>query len=275
MGEPEINAFLTHLAVKEHVSASTQNHALSALLFLYRYVLDRSLGDLGKVIRARKPTRLPVVMTREEVKAVLSRLKGENWLMAALMYGTGMRLMECLRLRVKDIDFGSNQITIREGKGDKDRITMLPGIVRKPLVDHLERVKKIHDRDLADGYGRVVMPNAVDRKYPNAPAEWGWQFVFPQVNRWVNARTGQQGRHHVDASIVQKAIASAVRDAGIAKHATSHTFRHSFATHLLEDGYDIRTIQELLGHKDVTTTMIYTHVLNRGGRGVRSPADSL
>ncbi len=275
MGEPEINAFLTHLAVKEHVSASTQNQALSALLFLYRYVLDRSLGDLGKVIRARKPTRLPVVMTREEVKAVLSRLKGEHWLMAALMYGTGMRLMECLRLRVKDIDFGSNQVTVREGKGDKDRITMLPEIVRARLKEHLERVKKIHARDLADGYGRVQMPYALARKYPNASSEWGWQFVFPQMKRWVNAGTGEQGRHHVDESIFGKAIAAAVREAGIAKHATSHTFRHSFATHLLEDGYDIRTIQELLGHKDVKTTMIYTHVLNRGGRGVRSPADAL
>jgi integron integrase len=275
MGESEVNAFLTHLALKEHVSSSTQNQALSALLFLYRYVLGRELGDLGEVIRARQPTRLPVVMTREEVKAVLSRLKGEHWLMAAFMYGTGMRLMECLRLRVKDIDFGLNQITIREGKGDKDRITMLPEMVRKPLKDHLERVKQIHDRDLADGYGRVVMPNALDRKYPNAPAEWGWQFVFPQLHRWVNAQTREQGRHHMHSSIVQKAIATAVRQAGITKHATAHTFRHSFATHLLEDGYDIRTIQELLGHKDVKTTMIYTHVLNRGGRGVRSPADAL
>lgn len=214
-------------------------------------------------------------MTRGEVKAVLSRLKGEHWLMATLMYGTGMRLMECLRLRVKDIDFGSNQITIRERKGDKDRITMLPEIVRMTLVDHLERVKKIHDRDLADGYGRVLMPNAIERKYPNAPAEWGWQFVFPQSKRWVNARTGEQSRHHVAESIFQKAINGAVPDAGITKHATSHTFRHSFATHLLEGGYDIRTIQELLGHKDVKTTMIYTHVLNRGGRGIKSPADLL
>jgi integron integrase len=275
MGEAEINSFLTNLAVNEHVSASTQNQALSALLFLYRHVLDREVGDLGKVIRARKPARLPVVMTRNEVKTVLANLKGVHWLMATLMYGTGMRLMECLRLRVKDIDFGSNQVTVREGKGDKDRITMLPEIVREELKEHLKRVKKIHDRDLSDGYGRVQMPYALSRKYPNAAAEWGWQFVFPQMKRWVNARSGEQGRHHVHPTIIQKAIATAVRGAKLTKHATAHTFRHSFATHLLEEGYDIRTIQELLGHKDVKTTMIYTHVLNRGGRGVRSPADTI
>jgi integron integrase len=224
---------------------------------------------------ARKSRRLPVVMTREEVKAVLSRLKGEHWWIGTLMYGTGMRLTECLQLRVKDIDFGSNQVTVREGKGAKDRITMLPEVVRVRLKDHLDRVKKVHARDLTDGYGRVQMPYALARKYPNASSEWGWQFVFPQMRRWVNARTGEQGRHHTDESIFGKAIAAAVREAGITKHATSHTFRHSFATHLLEDGYDIRTIQELFGHKDVKTTMIYTHVLNRGRRGVRSPADAL
>lgn len=275
MGEAEINSFLTNLAVREHVSASTQNQALSALLFLYRHVLNRDVGDLGRVIRARKPARLPVVMTREEVKAVLHRLNGEHWLMGMLMYGTGMRLMECLRLRIKDIDFGSGEITIREGKGDKDRVTMLPLTVRTKLQQHLARVKETHARDLADGFGRVQMPAALSRKYPSASSEWGWQFVFPQLNRWVNAETGEQGRHHVDQSIVQKAIKTAVRLADIAKPASSHTFRHSFATHLLEDGYDIRTIQDLLGHKDVKTTMIYTHVLNRGGRGVKSPADAL
>jgi len=275
MAEAEVNQFLTHLAVNKKVSASTQNQALSALLFLYRYVIDRRLGQLGHVIRARTSPRLPVVLTRDEVKAALGHLKGEHWLMATLMYGTGMRLMECLRLRVKDIDFGSNQIMVREGKGDKDRLTMLPEKVRTKLREHLDRVKQIQARDLADGSGRVPLPDALDRKYPNASSDWGWQFVFPQTNRWVNARTGEQGRHHVDESIVQKAIKAAVREAGIAKPATSHTFRHSFATHLLEDGYDIRTIQELLGHKDVKTTMIYTHVLNRGGRGVKSPADSL
>ena len=207
------------------------------------------------------------------MKAVLSHLRGEQRLIAFFMYGTGMRLMECLRLRVKDIDFKSGEVTIREGKGDKDRLTMLPEKVRAPLREHLERVRKIHARDLADRYGGVALPYALARKYPNASTDWRWQFVFPQMKRWVNSRTGEQGRHHVDASIVQKAIKMAVRAARIDKPATSHTLRHSFATHLLEDGYDIRTIQELLGHKDVSTTRIYTHVLNRGGRGVRSPAD--
>jgi integron integrase len=275
MAEREVNQFLTHLAIKERVSASTQNQALSALLFLYRYVLDRPLGQLGEVIRARKSKRLPVVLTRDEVKAVLRRLGGEQRLVALLMYGTGMRLMECLRLRVKDVDFGSDEILIRQGKGDKDRRTMLPEKVKAPLQQHLERVKKIHARDLADGFGRVTLPYALTRKYPNASTDWGWQFAFPQLKRWVNTEAGEQGRHHIDESIIQKAIKTAVRAAGISKPATSHSLRHSFATHLLQDGYDIRTIQDLLGHKDVKTTMIYTHVLNRGGRGVRSPADAL
>jgi integron integrase len=275
MAEREVNQFLTHLAIKEKVSASTQNQALSALLFLYRHVLDRPLGQLGEVIRARKSKRLPVVLTRDEVRAVFRRLSGEQRLVAVLMYGTGMRLMECLRLRVKDVDFGSDEILIRQGKGDKDRHTMLPGKVKVPLRQHLEQVRKVHARDLADGYGRVPLPDALTRKYPNASTDWGWQFVFPQLKRWVNPKTGEQGRHHIDESIIQKAIKTAVRAAGISKPATSHSLRHSFATHLLQDGYDIRTIQDLLGHKDVKTTMIYTHVLNRGGRGVRSPADAL
>jgi integron integrase len=275
MAEPEINAFLTHLAVKERVSASTQNQALSALLFLYRHVLNRKIGDLGEVIRARKPKRLPVVMTREEVKLVLSHLKGDRWLMASLMYGAGLRLMECLRLRVQNIDFAANQITVRDGKGFKDRITMMPEVAKGQLLRHLKNIKRIHERDLAEGYGRVQMPYALARKYPNAGQEWIWQWIFPQANRWFNSRSGQQGRHHVDESLVQKAVKAAVRRAGISKRATCHTFRHSFATHLLADGYDIRTVQELLGHKDVKTTMIYTHVLNRGGQGVRSPIDSL
>jgi integron integrase len=275
MGEPEINAYLTHLAVKEKVSASTQNQALSALLFLYRHVLDREIGDLGEVIRARKPRHIPAVMTREEAKAVLSHLKGDKWLMASLMYGRGMRLMECLRLRVQDVDFARNEILIRDGKGAKDRITMLPESVKAKLQEHLMEVKKIHERDLADGWGRVQMPTALDRKYPHAPADWRWQWVFPQENRWVNWQTKEQGRHHVDESLIQKAVREAVANAGITKHATCHTFRHSFATHLLEAGYDIRTVQELLGHNDVKTTMIYTHVLNRGPGAVRSPADGL
>jgi integron integrase len=275
MGEPEINAFLTHLAVKEKVSASTQNQALSALLFVYRHLLGREMGDLGEVIRARKPTRLPVVMTREEVKAVLGNLASDKWLMASLIYGAGLRLMECLRLRVQDIDFSRNEILVRDGKGAKDRITLLPESLKAPLQEHIRAVKAVHEKDLADGWGRVPMPDALDRKYPNAPREWRWQWVFRQENRWRNGKTGEEGRHHVDESLVQKAVRMAVTRAGLIKRATCHTFRHSFATHLLESGYDIRTVQELLGHKDVKTTMVYTHVLNRGGRGVKSPVDDL
>ena len=275
MAEPEINAFLTHLAVKDKVSASTQNQALSALLFLYRHVIGRKVGDLGQVIRARKPIRLPVVMTREEVKAVLANLTCDKRLMAMIMYGAGLRLMECLRLRVQDIDFSRSEILVRDGKGAKDRVTMLPESIKTSLQQHLKKVKKIHEQDLADGWGRVQMPMALDRKYPNAPKEWRWQWVFPQENRWVNPKTKEQGRHHVDKSLVQKAVRVAVNKSGIVKRATCHTFRHSFATHLLETGYDIRTVQELLGHKDVKTTMIYTHVLNRGPSGVRSPLEGL
>ena len=275
MAEPEINAFLTHLAVKEQVSASTQNQALAAVLFLYRHVIGRGIGDLGEVIRARKPERLPVVMTREEVKAVLANLIGDKWLMASIMYGAGLRLMECLRLRVQDIDCSRNEILIRDGKGAKDRITMLPNSLKAPLQDHLKRVKAVHQQDLADGWGRVLLPNALDRKYPNAPQDWRWQWVFPQDHRWINTKTKEQGRHHIDESLVQKAVREAVAKAGLTKRATCHTFRHAFATHVLESGYDIRTVQELLGHRDVKTTMIYTHVLNRGPGGVRSPLDGL
>ena len=275
LGEKEINQFLTHLAVKEKVSASAQNQALSALLFLYRHVIGRKVGDLGEVIRARKPTRLPVVMTRDEVKAVLSNLSSDKRLMAMLMYGAGLRLMECLRLRVQDIDFSRNEILVRDGKGAKDRITMLPESLKAPLQEHLKDVKATHERDLAEGWGRVLLPEALERKYPNAPKDWRWQWVFPQENRWVNQQTKEQGRHHTDASLVQKAVRNTVVKAGLTKRATCHTFRHSFATHLLEGGYDIRTVQELLGHSDVKTTMIYTHVLNRGPSGVRSPVDGL
>ena len=275
MAEPEINAFLTHLAVKENVSASTQNQALSALLFLYRHGIGREVGDLGNVVRARKPMRLPVVMTRDEVKTVLAQLSGDKWLMASLMYGAGLRLMECLRLRVQDIDFARNEILIRDGKGAKDRITMLPETLKAPLREHLKRVKAIHDRDLAENWGRVQMPDALDRKYPNAPADWRWQWVFPQENRWKNTKTGEEGRHHVHETILQRAVKEAVRKAEVIKNVGCHSFRHAFATHLLEAGYDIRTIQDLLGHKDVSTTMIYTHVLNKGGHGVRSSVDRL
>ena len=275
MAEPEINAFLTHLAVDEHVSASTQTQALSALLFLYRHVIGREVGELTDLVRARKSRRLPVVLTRDEVKAVLSQLDGGTWLMASLMYGSGLRLMECLRLRVLDVELTRGEIVVRDGKGGKDRVTMLPNSLTQALGAQLRSTRAVHERDLADGWGRVALPDALARKYPNAPADWRWQWVFPQQRRWKNLQTGEQGRHHVHESIIQRAMKEAVGSAGIVKHATCHTLRHSFATHLLEAGYDIRTIQELLGHKDVRTTMIYTHVLNRGGQGVRSPIDGL
>ncbi|HDQ03767.1 MAG TPA: integron integrase [Deltaproteobacteria bacterium] len=275
MAEPEINAFLTNLAVKEHVSASTQNQPLCAIIFLYKYALDRKIGDIGEVIRARKPVRLPVVITKSEVKAVLENLKDNKWIIAYLMYGAGLRLMECLRLRIQDLDFSKNQILVRSGKGDKDRITMFPESVKKPLIEHLKKVKKIHESDIANGFGRVLLPEALARKYPNASKEWSWQWVFPQNTLWHNKKTGEHGRHHIHETIIQKLVKDAVVKAGLVKRATCHTFRHSFATHLLEDGYDIRTVQELLGHKDLKTTMIYTHALNKGPSAVRSPADSL
>jgi integron integrase len=263
------------LALQRRVSASTQNQALSGILFLYRHVLRKELGDLGDVVRARKPRRLPVVMTRDEVGRVLSHLTGTPWLMVSILYGTGLRLTECLRLRVQGIDFEMNEITVRDGKGFQDRLTMLPLSLKELLGEHLRKVKELHARDLAAGYGRAPMPYALARKYPNASAEWGWQFVFPQEKRWVNQETGEQGRFHMDESVLQKAVREAVRKSGITKRVGCHTMRHSFATHLLEDGYDIRTVQELLGHKNVKTTMIYTHVLRKGGKGVQSPADAL
>ncbi|NTW29610.1 MAG: integron integrase [Coriobacteriia bacterium] len=275
MAEPEINAFLTHLAVDEKVSASTQNQALAALLFLYRHVIVYELGDLGGVIRARKPSHLPVVLTRQEVRAVLAELDGVEWLMASLLYGSGLRLTECLRLRVQDIDFGKGEIVVRDGKGAKDRVTMLPDLLKEPLREQLRHAHAVHSRDLADGWGRVLLPDALDRKYPSAPTDWRWQWVFPQEQRWTDPRTGQQGRHYTHETILQRAVKTAVSRAGITKRAGCHTLRHSFATHLLESGYDIRTIQELLGHKDLRTTMIYTHVLNKGGLGVKSPMDGL
>jgi integron integrase len=275
MGEVEINAFLTHLAVAQKVSASTQNQALAALLFRYRHVLAREVGDLEGVVRARRSVTIPVVMTRAEVRDVLAQLSGDKWLIASLLYGCGLRLMEGLRLRVKDLDFSRGEVIVHEAKGGKSRVTMLPSSLVTPLQKHLRVVKLTHDRDLADGWGRVVMPAALDRKYPNAPTDWRWQWVFPQATRWKNTRTGEEGRHHVHETLVQRAVKEAVSRAGIVKHVGCHTFRHSFATHLLDSGYDIRTIQELLGHKDVRTTMIYTHVLNRGGQGVRSPLDGL
>jgi integron integrase len=275
MGETEIGQFLSSLAANSHVGASTQNQALNALLFLYRDVLKKEIGYVNGVIRAKRPHRLPVVLTRQEIRSILGCLDGSDWLMAMLLYGAGLRLMECLRLRVKDIDFATNQIVVRAGKGDKDRHTMLPAAVKESLCKHLERMKRLHQYYLERGLGRVSLPNALERKYPNAGKEWGWQWVFPASGYFTDKVTGEKLRHHLHESVLQKAVKEAVRKSGVNKPASPHTFRHSFATHLLEDGYDIRTVQELLGHQDVSTTMIYTHVLNRGGKGVFSPADRL
>jgi integron integrase len=275
MGEDEITRFLSALAVHEQVSASTQNQALCALLFLYRHVLDRDVRWLQDVIRAKRPQRLPVVLTRPEVKALLGALEGVHWIMASLLYGAGLRLLECLRLRVKDTDFSSHQILVREGKGNKDRRTILPAAVKERLAAHLEHVRQRHQHDLAQGFGRVYVPDALQRKYPHANSEWGWQWVFPASQISIDPQSGEHRRHHLHESVLQRAVKEAARTIRLTKTANCHTLRHSFATHLLEDGYDIRTIQELLGHRDVKTTMIYTHVLNRGGRGVNSPMDRL
>ncbi|HEY7169058.1 MAG TPA: integron integrase [Candidatus Binatia bacterium] len=275
MGESEIGCFLSALATDSHVSASTQNQALNALLFLYRQVLNKDVAFIDGVVRAKRPHRLPVVLTRAEVKSIVDGLEGIDWLIVMLIYGAGLRLLECLRLRVKDLDLECNQIVIRGGKGDKDRHTMLPTAVNERLSKHLERMNRLHQRDLEKGLGRVSLPNALEQKYPNAGREWGWQWVFPASSHFIDQATGEARRHHLHESVVQKAVKEAVRKSGITKPASPHTLRHSFATHLLEDGYDIRTVQELLGHRDVSTTMVYTHVLNRGGKGVFSPADRL
>ena len=275
MGAPEVTAFLTSLAVHGKVAASTQNQALSALLFLYREVLGVELPWLDDIVRAKRPLHLPVVLTRDEVRAVLQRLDGAPRLMALLLYGAGLRLLECCRLRVKDVDFATNQIVIRDGKGRKDRVTMLPAAVKAALTVHLKGAHEQHQADLRHGAGWVELPGALLRKYPNAGREWGWQWVFPATRFYVERITGQRRRHHLHESVLQRAVKDAVRAARIAKPATCHTFRHSFATHLLEESHDIRTIQELLGHQDVSTTMIYTHVLNRGPAGVQSPADRM
>jgi integron integrase len=274
LGEKEMREFLSHLAADRNVAASTQSQALAALLFLYVEVLRDPVPWVDDVIRARRPHRLPVVMTREEVRAVLGRLRGSPRLVTLLLYGSGLRLMEALRLRVKDIDFGMSQITVRGGKGDRDRVTMLPSAARSALEVQLVRVRRLHERDLAAGAGRTVLPHALARKYPDAASELAWQWVFP-ARRIAVDPTRDRYRHHLHETVVQRAMHLAVKAAGITKRATCHTFRHSFATHLLEDGHDIRTVQELLGHRSVATTMIYTHVLNRGGLGVRSPVDRL
>lgn len=275
LGARDLEAFLTHLAVAGKVAAATQNQAKSALLFLYREVLEIALPWLDNVTQAKAPKRLPVVLTVKEVQAVMAGMSGTHALIAQLLYGSGMRLMEAVRLRVKDVEFSRREILIREGKGFKDRVTMLPDAVIEPLLRHLEKVKMLHEEDLALGYGEVYLPYALDKKYPNAGREWGWQYVFTARNLSVDPRSGKQRRHHVDEKGVQRAMKQAVQDAGLVKPATPHTLRHSFATHLLQAGYDIRTVQELLGHSDVSTTMIYTHVLNKGGRGVMSPLDKL
>jgi integron integrase len=274
MGADEVNAFLSHLAVEGRVSASTQAQALCALVFLYRHVLDDPLPWINDIVRARRLKKLPVVLTREEVRALLGAMKGTPRLVAAILYGGGLRLLEALRLRIKDVDFAARLLVVREGKGAKDRRTMLPDSLHEPLRAQIECVRRIHRKDLALGRGEVWLPNALERKYINAAREFGWQYLFPASRLTADPRSGIERRHHLDESAVQRAVKEAVREVGMAKQAGCHTLRHSFATHLLEDGHDIRTIQELLGHADVRTTMIYTHVLQRaGGRGVRSPLD--
>jgi integron integrase len=273
MGEPEISAFLTHLAVNRKIAASTQNQALSAILFLYQKVLGRKLEWLDDVVRAKRPRHIPVILSREEARCLLDEISGTNGLIVRVLYGTGMRKMECLRLRVQDIDFDYRQIVVRSGKGDKDRVTVIPDVLVEQLLKQLEKARAIHNHDLEQGYGEAALPFALARKYPNAGKERRWQYVFPATHRSVDPYSGLIRRHHWFETNVSRAIKEATRRLGINKRVSVHTLRHSFATHLLEDGYDIRTVQELLGHKDVKTTQIYTHVLNRGGRGVRSPLD--
>jgi integron integrase len=277
MGAEEVRAFLTDLAANQNVAASTQNQAFSALLFLYRNVLKQDLPWIGNIERAKRPAKVPVVLTPEEARAIISKLRGTSRLMVQLLYGCGLRLMECVRLRVKDVDFGYLQITVRDAKGGRDRITMLPVSLVEPLRRQIEKRRLIHEEDLAAGHGEVYLPGALAKKNPSAARELGWQYLFASRNRSSDPRdrsgSAKEGRHHIAETFLQRAVKTAVRDAGINKPASCHTFRHSFATHLLENGYDIRTVQELLGHKDVSTTMIYTHVLNKPGIGVKSPLD--
>jgi integron integrase len=275
LGEPEVTAFLSHLATDRNVAAATQNQALAALLFLYKQVLGRELGWFDDLVRAKRPVRMPVVLARGEVAALLAQLRGTHWLMASLLYGSGLRLMECLRLRVKDVDFAYRQILVRDGKGGKDRVTMLPEALIQPLHEQLGEAKRLHALDLREGFGEVHLPYALARKYPRAGMEWGWQYVFPSGKRSPDPEDGVIRRHHLDDSVLARALHEARRGAAIAKPVSAHVLRHSFATHLLQAGSDIRTVQELLGHSDVSTTMIYTHVLNKGGRGVSSPLDRL
>jgi integron integrase len=273
LNEKHVSEFLSNLAIDGRVAASTQNQALNALLFLYKEVLQRELGFVGNAFRVKRPPKLPAVLSPAEVRAVLSNLNGQYRLMAQLLYGSGLRLLECLRLRVKDIDLHYLHITVRDPKGGRERKTMLPLTLATPLREHLENVKRRHEQDLAEGFGSVHLPGALERKIPSASREWAWQYVFPAERRSIDPRTGIERRHHVNEKNLQNAVKNAVRKARISKPASCHTLRHSFATHLLENGHDIRTVQELLGHKDVSTTMVYTHVVNRPGIGVRSPLD--
>ncbi len=275
MGKTEITQFLNYLAVGRKVTASTQNQALSAIVFLYREVLDQDFGWLENLEYAKRPEKLPVVFNKNEVKAVLSSLEGINWIIANVLYGSGLRITECTRLRILDIDFDYKQIIVRDGKGQKDRGTMLPEILIEALRKQMEKVELLHKIDVNEGYGAVYLPFALERKYPNASKEFRWQYLFPAAKRSVDPRSGIIRRHHIGQSQIQRAVRSTVRNLKIKKNGTFHTFRHSFATSLLEAGYDIRTVQELLGHKDVSTTMIYTHVMKKGGKGVQSPADML
>ena len=275
LGAAEVQAFLNDLALNQKVAVSTQNQALNGLVFLYREVLHMELGDMGKIERPRRPARLPVVLTHAEAQRLLAGMTGTHQLMASLLYGTGMRLMECVRLRVKDVDFAANHILVRDGKGFKDRVTMLPDSLKAKLQTHLKRVKLLHEKDLAAGQGKVYLPFALGKKYPNAEREWAWQYVFPAAGLSKDPRSSQLRRHHVNEQGLQRAVKAAVRLAGINKSASCHSLRHSFATHLIEKKYDLRTVQELLGHKDVSTTQIYTHVMQKPGIGVQSPLDDL
>jgi integron integrase len=273
--ETDVQDFLSHLAIKKRVSSSTQNQAFNALLFLFREVLKIDLCDLGKTVRAKRGPKLPVVLTQAEMRSILKNLEGKKLLLVHILYGTGMRLMEVARLRVQDIDFGTSSIIVRSSKGDKDRMTILPKVVKNKLKEHLAAAKKIHEKDLAKGFGEVYLPGALDRKYPNAAKEWRWQYAFPSATLSVDPRSGKVRRHHISPSSIQKIVAAAVRKAGIPKHATVHTLRHSFATHLLMNGVNIREVQELLGHKNVETTMIYNHVMRNMAGAPRSPLDTL
>jgi integron integrase len=275
LGPEHVRDFLSSLATKDGVAASSQNQALAAILFLYQQVLGIDFGDVTGIVRAKRPEKLPLVLSVEEVRKILDNMSGVTGLMARVLYGTGLRLMECLRLRVQDIDFERNQILVRAGKGQKDRVTMLPASLKEPLRKQIATALALHRQDLAEGYGETILPFALDRKYPAASKEPRWQFVFPASHRSIDPRSGKERRHHLDPTTLQKAVRQAVQKAGITKPASCHTFRHSFATHLLEAGYDIRTIQELLGHANVETTMIYTHVIQKGGAGVKSPLDRL